>query len=110
MLPKIQNAFQLETSSAKQAISITVQILIFLCSFPPGTVRNMTLLKVIIAAALIAKNNVEANTFPLEKPEVRYTPWRELDPVVQNIAETKLGYTPVTWNVHGLADIERLGW
>mmetsp|Transcript_11286 Transcript_11286/g.22555 ORF Transcript_11286/g.22555 Transcript_11286/m.22555 type:complete len:373 (+) Transcript_11286:228-1346(+) len=70
----------------------------------------MTLHKVIIAVALVANNHVEANTFPLEKPEVRYTPWQDLDPVVQNIAETKLGYTPVTWNVHGLADIERLGW
>ena len=71
----------------------------------------MTLYTGLLAAAtIIAQHGVASNTFPLAKPEFRYTPWQDLDPVVQNVAETKLGYTPITWNVHGLADIERLGW
>ncbi|KAL7546468.1 hypothetical protein ACHAWF_009800 [Thalassiosira exigua] len=49
-------------------------------------------------------------TFPVAQPGFRYEPFHKLDSTSKNIAEEKLGYQEVTWNVHGLAPIEKKGW
>lgn len=64
-----------------------------------------------VAAAILASAiGASANAFPYAKPAFRYEPFDSLDKTSQNIASEKLGYLPLTWNNHGLADIERKGW
>jgi len=62
------------------------------------------------ATTILAHIATSDATFPLKKPDIRYSPWQELNSTSQEVAETKLGYIPITWNVHGLADIEDNGW
>lgn len=62
------------------------------------------------AAFLTALGLASGQSFPYARPEFRYTPFERLDQTSQNIALSKLGYTPQTWNVHRLASIERRGW
>lgn len=51
---------------------------------------------------------------PLERDipcgDFRYTPWAELKPTVQLLAQLKLEYNEETWNNPGTAPIEKLSW
>ncbi len=73
-------------------------------------VNNEPLLLVAAATTILAHIASSDASFPLRKPNFRYSPWQELNTTSQEVAETALGYIPITWNVHGLADIEDNGW
>mmetsp|Transcript_17597 Transcript_17597/g.38254 ORF Transcript_17597/g.38254 Transcript_17597/m.38254 type:complete len:803 (+) Transcript_17597:216-2624(+) len=51
---------------------------------------------------------------PLERDipcgDFRYTPWDEIKPTAQLLAELKLGYSENSWNNPGTASIESLSW
>jgi len=49
--------------------------------------------------------------FPIERPEFRYEQWMSLDGEGdRSVAREVLKYTALTWNVLGLAEIEKRGW
>lgn len=54
--------------------------------------------------------SVSADTFPHATPTFRFEPFNKLASTSQNIAKEKLGYLAVTWNVHGLAPVEKKPW
>ena len=48
--------------------------------------------------------------FPFPKPLIRFTPWENLSYDQQRIAINVLLYNETTWNVLGLANIEKRAW
>jgi hypothetical protein len=60
--------------------------------------------------ALATLSTTTAQTFPYPKPTVRYTAWQKLTSTQKDYAQNDLGYTGLTWNVHGFDPVEQLGW
>ena len=64
---------------------------------------------VLLSTTAMMMTSVTAQSFPMEKPLIRYTPFANLDTNTQIVVQ-QLGYTSTTWNNHGLATIERKRW
>ncbi|KAL3798750.1 hypothetical protein ACHAWO_011994 [Cyclotella atomus] len=64
------------------------------------------------AALLISTSLMAASAqdFPYPRPDKRYMAFQYLSGEDQAVAQNNLGYTPITWNVPGLAPVEQLGW
>lgn len=54
--------------------------------------------------------SASAQEFPFPRPDKRYVPFGALSGEDQSTAQNALGYTSITWNVPGLAPVEKLGW
>lgn len=72
--------------------------------------QSKSAIAVLAASFAIIVVVVDSQSFPMEKPVSRFTPFKSLDITKQNIAVETLGYTEATWNNHGLAEIERQRW
>lgn len=59
--------------------------------------------------ATLTTTSAEEN-FPYTKPAIRFKPYQKLSTTAQTIAENDLSYTPLTWNVVGLASVEKKRW
>jgi hypothetical protein len=64
---------------------------------------------VLLSIATTMMTGVTSQSFPMEKPSIRYQPFANLDENAQIVVQ-QLGYTASTWNNHGLANIERERW
>ena len=64
---------------------------------------------VLLSTTAMMMTGITAQSFPMEKPLIRYTPFANLDTNTQIVVQ-QLGYTSTTWNNHGLATIERERW
>ena len=58
----------------------------------------------------VSFSSTTAQDFPYPRPDIRYTSFEALSVADQITVQNALDYTPITWNVHGLAPVETLGW